>query len=534
MKLRLIETALLVMLIFACPVFSQSALNVKDSLGSSLFYIRSDGNIGIGSMNPLVRLQVTGDVRSSVLQGRGPRLLFADDKGTIFARGTLPKPGWSLTGNSGINPDSSFIGTLDERALVFKTGGGSRENERMRILPEGSIIINGEGFKARDLFAVFGSGYAGAINGEEGVSDYPVNGYSTGSFSGIYGENTDNGDGVLGVNTSSGSGLFGQNTSVGSGVKGISLKGFGIEGLTRGSNAAGITGLNMDSLGTGIIAMGNGLSTGLLIQGGSGLSSTGKSAGIFSVSADSTSGTGIVTGGNNLESVIVPQSGSGLSGNGRNFGLTGFAHGDTSAGGKWGGYFEAAGTADSYTFIGGRFGKTGYGILTSGINSIMVKDGKGDNRVMFNPASPGAVLEDYGSGQLERGFAHVALDSLFSNVIFIDEENPLKVFVQVEGDCSGVFVTNKTKEGFDVKELRGGRSHVTFSWHAVATRKNVIAPDGRLEAEYSNLRFPKGPGKPDLKVYKTTKVLVNSGPIPDKSKKQSGELKKQDVKKKKK
>lgn len=533
MKLRLIKAALLLLLVFTFPAFSQSALNVKDSLGSSLFYIRSDGNIGIGSMNPLVKLQVMGDLRSSVLSGKGSRLLFADDRGTIFARGTLPKPGWSLTGNMGLNPDSNFIGTLDESALIFKTGGGSRENERLRMLPEGSIIVNGEGFKAGDLLAVYGTGYNGAIGSTEGVSDYPVNGYSTGSFSGIYGENTDGGQGVLGVNTSSGSGIFGQNTSSGTGVKGISLKGFGIAGITAGRSVSGITGLNQDSLGTGIMALGNGLNTGLLIQGGSGLSAVGNFTGIFSSSADSMSGTGIISGGNNLDSVIVPQSGAGLSGNGRDFGVTGFAHSDTSAKGKWGGYFETSGTPDSYTFVGGKFGKTGYGTLTSGTNSIMVKDGKGDNRVMFNPASPEVVLEDYGTGQLERGFAHVSLDSLFSNVIYIDEKNPLKVFVQVEGDCSGVFVTNKTKEGFDVRELRGGKSHVTFSWHAVATRANVLASDGSVEADYSSLRFPKGPGKPEVKVYKTSRIRIGSEPITEKNKKHPTEYKKQSGKKKK-
>lgn len=533
MKLRLIEPALLLLLVFACPVFSQSALNVKDSLGSSLFYIRSDGNIGIGSMNPLTKLHVMGDLRSSVLSGKGSRLLFADERGTIFARGTLPKPGWSLKGNMGLNPDSNFIGTMDERALIFKTGGGGPENERLRLLPEGSITINGEGFNAGDLFAAYGTGYAGAINSTEGVTDYPVNGYSTGSFSGIYGENTDGGQGVLGVNTSSGSGIFGQNTSNGTGVKGISLKGFGVTGITAGRSVSGITGLNQDSLGTGIMALGNGLDTGLIIQGGSGLSAIGNFTGIFSSSADSVSGTGLVAGGNNPDSVIVPQSGSGLSGNGRNFGVTGFAYSDTSAREKWGGYFEASGAPGSYTFIGGKFGKTGYGTLTSGTNSIMVKDGKGDSRVMFNPASPEVVLEDYGTGQLERGFAHVSLDSLFSNVIFIDEANPLKVFVQVEGDCSGVFVTNKTKEGFDVRELRGGKSHVTFSWHAVATRANILAPDGRVEADYSSLRFPKGPGKPEVKVYRTSKVRTDNEPVTEKSNKHPGEYKKQGGKKKK-
>ncbi|MCU7493538.1 MAG: hypothetical protein HF308_09670 [Ignavibacteria bacterium] len=533
MKLRLIESAFLLLFIFSSAAFAQSALNVKDSLGNSLLFIRSDGNIGLGSMNPLVRLQVMGDVRSSVLSGRGSRLLFADDRGTIFARGTLPKPGWSLTGNLGINPDSNFIGTLDERALIFRTGGNAHENERMRILPEGGITVNSAGFRAGDLFAVYGRGYSGAINTTEGMADYPVNGYSTGGFSGVYGENTDNGDGVLGVNTSSGAGVFGQNTSVGSGLKGASLKGFGAAGLTGSRGAAGVMGRNKDSLGTGIIALGSGLNTALLIEGGSGISSAGKSIGLFSTATDSISGTGILAGGNSLDTLTMPLKGAGVTGNGRYFGVTGFAHSDTSKKEKWGGYFEASGAPDSYAFTGGSFGKTGYGILSSGTNAVMVKDGKGEHRVMFNPASPEVVLEDYGTGQLERGFSHVSLDSLFSRAITVDDVNPVKVFVQVEGDCNGVFVTNKTKEGFDVRELKGGRSHVYFSWHVVATRGNSISPDGKVE-DFSSLRFPKGPGKPEVKVLKTSITGAGSEQVLDKNKKHPSEYKKQGGKKKRK
>lgn len=533
MKLRLIESAFFLIFISSWAAYGQSALNVKDSLGSSLLYIRSDGNVGIGSMNPLVRLQVMGDVRSSVLSGHGSRLLFADDRGTIFARGTLPKPGWSLSGNSGINTDSNFLGTLDEKALIFRTGGNAHENERMRIMAEGGITVNSAGFRAGDLFSVYGRGYSGAISSTEGIADYPVNGYSTGSYSGIYGENTGKGDGVLGVNTSSGAGVFGQNTSVGSGLSGVSLKGFGAEGLTGGRAASGLMGRNNDSSGTGIIALGNSLKAALLIEGGSGISSAGKSAGLFSTATDSLSGTGIMAGGNSLDLLTAPLKGAGVSGNGRYFGVAGFAHSDTSKKEKWGGYFEAAGAPDSYAFTGGSFGKTGYGILSSGTNAIMVKDTKGENRVMFNPASPEVVLEDYGTGQLERGFTHVSLDSLFSRAITVDDVNPVKVFVQVEGDCNGVFVANKTKEGFDVRELRGGRSHVPFSWHVVATRGNSVSRDGK-EEDFSSLRFPKGPKKAEVKAFATSKIAAGSEHVLDKNKKHPSEYKKQGGKKRRK
>jgi hypothetical protein len=36
--------------------------------------------------------------------------------------------------------------------------------------------------------------------------------------------------------------------------------------------------------------------------------------------------------------------------------------------------------------------------------------------------------------------------------------------IQLEGDCNGVFISKKTREGFEVRELQKGKSNVSFSW----------------------------------------------------------------------
>jgi hypothetical protein len=54
----------------------------------------------------------------------------------------------------------------------------------------------------------------------------------------------------------------------------------------------------------------------------------------------------------------------------------------------------------------------------------------------------------------------------------------MKVFVQLEGDCKGVYVTKSTT-GFDAKELQNGTSSVAFSYRVVAKRKGF--EDVRLE-----------------------------------------------------
>lgn len=44
---------------------------------------------------------------------------------------------WSLTGNTGTNPDSNFVGTTDNKKLVFRTNG----TKKMSILPNGFVGI---------------------------------------------------------------------------------------------------------------------------------------------------------------------------------------------------------------------------------------------------------------------------------------------------------------------------------------------------------------------------------------------------------
>ena len=59
---------------------------------------------------------------------------------------------------------------------------------------------------------------------------------------------------------------------------------------------------------------------------------------------------------------------------------------------------------------------------------------------------------------------------LVNGSTFIKFDNPKEDFenvniqIQAEGDCNGLFITNKTNEGFEVKELRKGSSNVKFSW----------------------------------------------------------------------
>lgn len=51
------------------------------------------------------------------------------------------KSQWGLTGNSATNPALNFVGTSDNKDLVFRTNNV----ERVRISQTGRLLVNGNG-----------------------------------------------------------------------------------------------------------------------------------------------------------------------------------------------------------------------------------------------------------------------------------------------------------------------------------------------------------------------------------------------------
>ena len=79
----------------------------------------------------------------------------------------------------------------------------------------------------------------------------------------------------------------------------------------------------------------------------------------------------------------------------------------------------------------------------------------------------------------------------------------MRVFVTLEGDCNGVFVTNKSIDGFDVKELAGGSSNTKFTYQIVANRADEVVSNGRV-AKYSEQRFQPTQNTQPTKTLETT------------------------------
>jgi len=235
--------------------------------------------------------------------------------------------------------------------------------------------------------------------------------------------------------------LYGFNNAAG----GTAL-GTGVVGLTsQGSNfAAGVWGENASLTGTGIFAMGEGEAPNGLIAG-QGLAASGFATGAYAFS--STAGVGQAIYSNQFGNIIRVN------------------------------YWN---------------GGTQFKIQGTGTVSTIVKDENEQPVVMFAPESPEVYFQDFGQGQLVNGKATINLDPTFSKNITVNDKHPLRVFIQLEGDCNGVFVTNKSDEGFEVVELSNGSSNAAFQWFVTGNRADELMDNGRI-SKYADLRFPAGP-----------------------------------------
>lgn len=91
------------------------------------------------------------------------------------------------------------------------------------------------------------------------------------------------------------------------------------------------------------------------------------------------------------------------------------------------------------------------------------------NQLLYCTESPEVWFEDIGRGRLENGVVTIELDSIFKQVTFIDDDHPIHVFIQMEGEAEDIFVI-PGKTSFTVKEKNNGQSNVSFSYRVVAKR----------------------------------------------------------------
>jgi hypothetical protein len=114
------------------------------------------------------------------------------------------------------------------------------------------------------------------------------------------------------------------------------------------------------------------------------------------------------------------------------------------------------------------------------------------------PESPENLYMDYGVGVLKDGYAFIEIDPILQKNIIVNEQHPIKIYIQPEGNCNGVYVKNKSIKSFEVVELNNGKNNVPFSYQIVATMGDQISIDKKgVEHTFKfTHRWPKVPDRP--------------------------------------
>jgi len=421
---------------------------------------------------------------------------------------------WKLLGNVGTNPSNNFIGTIDNTDIVFRTNN----LERMRLLNSGVVGI-GAAPISNVALRVSNSSQPNGILAEVNSTGISINATQAGD-----------GDAVHGISSGTGISIYGENTGTGVGVYGTSAASHGVIGFTSYTGSSFLIG--------GVIGWGDGVDGANGVLAASPQPATTKSnmgmravsGGTISYSTNEVINVGVNTNATDLGLYVMTEKTSGIRESARfqtNFSgtpddadardirarLAGFTDASEEGNKKmfYGGYFYSGGNNNgSWAYAGSRYNGTNYKIIGNGTVSTVV-DGVSSSdakKIMFAPEAPEVLFEDYGTSKLINGKVSVEIDPIFAKNIVVNDQHPLKVFIQLEGDCNGVYVTNKTKSSFTVKELQGGNSNVSFSWHIVANRKDANGETDREKSSYSNLRFPDAPENIKPQKQKATKIKL--------------------------
>ncbi|MBN1640359.1 MAG: hypothetical protein JXA09_03915 [Anaerolineae bacterium] len=117
-----------------------------------------------------------------------------------------------------------------------------------------------------------------------------------------------------------------------------------------------------------------------------------------------------------------------------------------------------------------RFYITQAGDVVADGNIITLSSVEGESaaRALSAVQSPEAWIEDFGSAALSDGRAWVKIEPLYAQTVNL--EAAYHVFLTPLGDCKGLYVATKAADGFEVRELGGGASDISFDYHVVAKR----------------------------------------------------------------
>ncbi len=249
-----------------------------------------------------------------------------------------------------------------------------------------------------------------------------------------------------------------------------------LQGNSTGSSTWGVYGVGTTADGVhGVTSSTNGNS------GTSGIS-TGTSGSAHGVYGRSSNGQGVY-GTSSSSNGVEGHSTSGGSG------VAGIQRG-TSSGSGDGVYSESADTTNLYEALEAKADSSntyifeGYNSKTNGLctidynatlactGSTVVKNvrtrhenANGEHVLAYAAESATATIEDVGTARMTDGVANVTIDPAFASVM---DRRWYYLFLTPLGDTRGLYVSEKTRTAFQVRESEGGRSRLEFDYRIVA------------------------------------------------------------------
>ncbi len=158
------------------------------------------------------------------------------------------------------------------------------------------------------------------------------------------------------------------------------------------------------------------------------------------------------------------------------------------------GYGPNVGMLSAYCYVDG----SGNLNCTGAKNAVVPVDGGKRTVAMSAIEAPQNWFEDFGEAQLVNGVAVVTLDPDFIQTV--NTNTNYKVFPVANGDCKGLYVTNKTANSFEVHELGGGTSNISFDYRITVLRK-----------KYESVRFADHTHDMDAMKLMQEKAKVGAG-----------------------
>lgn len=480
------------------------------NLGSSVIYQSASHDIGIGTTSPSYPLTVDDNSSNTAV------VVTQSGSGGIAIAGGATSSTGSSAGVAGSSASSTGIGVVGTATSTSGTGigvtGVSDSTYGAGVLGQASKSSGTNYGVVGKSSSTSGTGVLGRATASTGDANGIEGTSSSSSGVGVRGEaesTTGNTFGVVGLAASpTGDGVYGEATSTtglsvgvygtsastaGLGVVGTATAAtgaaFGVKGTTDSSAGVGVYGVATSDSGQNYGVEGTTTSPNSISVLGKNTSDTGTAVGVYGFT-NSTGGVGGYT-------VAVDASDTGTTVESHPVGLWG----DTNQAGGIGvlgttddaiavaGFSNAASIAtgefendestriDSAVLVahGTHFGGTclmdvsGNLDCTGSKSAVVPVDGGTRKVALYAVEAPENWFEDIGSARLSNGSAAVHLEATFAQTVNSGVE--YHVFLTPKGDCKGLYVTNETAEGFEVRELGGGTANIAFDYRIVARRK---------------------------------------------------------------